>query len=62
MNPARSLAPALVSGHLEHIWVYLIAPILGALAAVGVCGIVHGPKCCETTKNVEAEECLGSVG
>jgi aquaporin Z len=34
MNPARSLAPALVSGHLEHLWVYIIAPIVGAAAAI----------------------------
>jgi aquaporin NIP len=34
MNPIRSLAPALTSGHLEHIWVYLSAPTLGALLAV----------------------------
>jgi aquaporin NIP len=34
MNPARSLAPSLVSGHLEDIWVYLIAPVLGAAVAV----------------------------
>jgi len=26
MNPARSFAPALVSGHLEHLWIYLTAP------------------------------------
>jgi aquaporin NIP len=34
MNPARSLAPALVSGHLEHLWLYLVAPTVGAIAAV----------------------------
>lgn len=34
MNPARSLAPALVSGNLRSIWVYLAGPVLGALAAV----------------------------
>ena len=34
MNPARSLAPALVSGHLESLWIYLTAPVLGALLAV----------------------------
>ena len=34
MNPARSLAPAIVSGHLEHLWVYLTAPVLGALLAI----------------------------
>lgn len=33
MNPARSIAPALVSGHLEHLWLYIIAPILGASLA-----------------------------
>lgn len=34
MNPARSLAPALVSGHLENLWVYMLAPSAGALLAV----------------------------
>ncbi len=34
MNPARSLAPALVSGRTEHLWIYLAAPVLGALLAV----------------------------
>ena len=37
MNPARSLAPALVSGHLEHLWIYMIAPTVGAALAVPVC-------------------------
>ena len=36
MNPARSLAPAIVSGHLEHLWLYLIAPVAGAALAVPV--------------------------
>ena len=34
MNPARSLAPAALSGQLGAIWVYLTAPVLGAVAAV----------------------------
>ena len=34
MNPIRSLAPALVSGHFTSLWVYLTAPILGAAIAV----------------------------
>ncbi len=36
MNPARSLGPALVSGRTEHLWGYIVAPILGALMAVPV--------------------------
>jgi aquaporin Z len=36
MNPARSFAPAIVSGHFESLWVYLIATPIGAIAAVPV--------------------------
>ena len=34
MNPARSLAPAIVSGHLSNLWIYLSAPFLGSIVAV----------------------------
>lgn len=34
MNPVRSAAPALVSGHLESLWIYIAAPILGMAIAV----------------------------
>jgi aquaporin NIP len=34
MNPVRSLAPALISNHFEHLWLYIIAPILGASSSV----------------------------
>jgi MIP family channel proteins len=30
MNPARSLGPALVSGDLHSVWLYIAAPVLGA--------------------------------
>jgi MIP family channel proteins len=33
MNPARSIGPALISGDLSHLWIYLVAPPLGAIAA-----------------------------
>ena len=36
MNPARSLAPALVSLNLTHLWIYLLAPLTGAVGAVFV--------------------------
>jgi aquaporin Z len=46
MNPARSLAPALVSLHIEHIWIYLTAPILGACLAMPACRCVREKDCC----------------
>jgi len=46
MNPARSFAPALVSQHLEHLWVYLTAPPLGAMLAVAGCRCVQAEGCC----------------
>jgi aquaporin Z len=46
MNPARSLAPALVSHHLEALWIYLTAPVLGAAFAVLACRCVREPGCC----------------
>lgn len=36
MNPARSIAPAIASGHLEHLWLYVLAPIAGAALAIPV--------------------------
>ena len=53
MNPARSLAPALVSGHLEHLWLYLVAPALGAAVAVPCWRVVHGPRCAARPGEVE---------
>lgn len=36
MNPARSVAPAIVSGHIEHLWIYIFAPIIGAVISIPV--------------------------
>jgi len=36
MNPARSIGPAIISGHLEHLWIYIIAPITGAALSMFV--------------------------
>lgn len=46
MNPARSLAPAVVSGNVADLWIYLAAPIVGALAAVPCCRLLRSPDCC----------------
>ena len=34
MNPARSITPAVVSGNVETLWIYIAAPLLGSLLAV----------------------------
>ena len=47
MNPVRSIAPAFVSGNLQHLWMYIIAPILGALLAVISCKMVKEENCCD---------------
>src|ERR1700728_4786204 len=49
MNPARSLAPAVVSGHWEHLWIYLVAPVTGAWLAVFACRGCQDSACCPIT-------------
>lgn len=44
MNPARSLGPALVSGQLEHLWIYFVAPVVGAALAVLVHSWIMGER------------------
>lgn len=46
MNPARSLAPAVVSGHVSSLWIYFAAPAAGALLAVVGCRCVREEGCC----------------
>ena len=48
MNPARSLAPALVAGHFDSLWIYLTAPVAGALAAVPLCMCIRERGCCSS--------------
>jgi aquaporin Z len=46
MNPARSLAPAVVSGRVEHLWVYLTATVFGAMGAILICHFIQAKGCC----------------
>ena len=53
MNPARSLAPAVVSGHLSGLWIYLVAPVLGAGLGVIGCRCVRERGCCSGAEAAE---------
>lgn len=46
MNPARSLAPALLSWNLNTLWIYITAPILGSYLGVMACRGVRNKDCC----------------
>jgi aquaporin NIP len=41
MNPIRSIAPAIVSGHVEHLWIYIVAPVIGAMLAIAVWKVIR---------------------
>lgn len=56
MNPARSLAPAVVSGHLSTVWIYIFAPVIGAIIGVGGCRAVREEGCCSLTLIKEKHE------
>jgi aquaporin Z len=45
VNPARSLGPALFTGGdpLAHVWLFLLAPLVGAVLAVLVVGLLSTP-------------------
>ena len=56
MNPARSLAPAVVSQHLSSLWIYLVAPTAGALVAVVGCRCVREEGCCSILSTTARSE------
>jgi MIP family channel proteins len=50
MNPARSLAPAIVSLNLNSLWLYLLAPVIGSMASVVACRCIQERPCCCPTQ------------
>jgi aquaporin Z len=46
MNPARSIGPALISGNLTVLWLYLLGPTLGSMLAIVSCRGVREKNCC----------------
>ncbi len=44
MNPARSLGPALISGNFTSLWIYFIAPVLGAFIACKAHSLIRERK------------------
>jgi glycerol uptake facilitator-like aquaporin len=54
MNPARSIGPALASGDLHALWLYIVAPLIGAsLGALAYQFVRAEPS---EARRVEAEE------
>jgi aquaporin Z len=41
MNPVRSIAPALVAGDVEHLWIYIVGPAIGGVLAVVLNRALH---------------------
>jgi len=53
MNPARSIGPAVISGQLSELWIYIVATILGSVLAVLTCRITKGAECCKNSMPLE---------
>ena len=47
VNPVRSLGPALFGGgkNLTQLWLFIVAPMIGAALSAGVCAIFSCEKC-----------------
>jgi aquaporin NIP len=44
MNPVRSLSPAIVSGHMEHLWIYITAPFIGSVAGLFIHQLLYAKQ------------------
>jgi glycerol uptake facilitator-like aquaporin len=41
LDPARQFGPAVISGQLDFLWIYLLAPMVGAAVAAAVFNLAH---------------------
>jgi MIP family channel proteins len=53
MNPARSIGPALISGDLHALWLYVLAPLAGAAVGALVYQFVRGEPTAQLTREKE---------
>jgi aquaporin NIP len=61
MNPARSLGPAATSGHFQHVWIYLLAPVAGACIGVLGCRCVRESACCSVRGSHPTKDACAST-
>jgi len=50
MNPARSIAPALLTANLSDVWIYILAPLIGSCVGILACRCVQERGCCDGTQ------------
>jgi len=60
MNPARSIGPALLSGQLSSLWVYIVGPMVGAALAITTCRLIQWPGCCSSDNCSDSDTDISS--
>ncbi|WZZ05093.1 hypothetical protein YC2023_091014 [Brassica napus] len=62
MNPVRTLGPALASGNYRSLWVYMVAPTLGAISGAAVyTGVKLNDNVSDPPRQVQVSHCSDGV-